>query len=67
MFRVAPPFLAQQWKINCYLQFVGTQSIGRSHPLNGDEGTITEYGGVRVTERPLVDVFGLHFDCCVGY
>lgn len=39
----------------------------RFHPLDGDEGTITEYGSVRVTEWPLVDVFVLHPDCCVEY
>lgn len=41
--------------------------LRRSHPLNGDEGTITEYGSVRVTEWPLVDVFVLHPHCCVEY
>lgn len=62
------PFLSQQRKINFHLQFVGTQSIAyRSRPLSGDEGTITEYGSVRVTEWPLVDVFVLHPNCCVEY
>lgn len=43
-------FLKGREKINGYLQFVETQSIPRgSYPLNGDEGTITEYGHFRVT------------------
>lgn len=59
-------------EINGYLQFVETQSIlCGSYPLNGDEGTMTEYGHFRVTADlgrwPLVEVFVLDPDCCVVY
>lgn len=65
-------FLQRRGKINGYLQFVETQSIlCGSYPLNGDEGTITEYGHFRVTadfERwPLVEVFVLDPECCAVY
>lgn len=39
--------------------------------LNGDEGTMTEYGHFRVTADlgrwPLVEVFVLDLDCCAMY
>lgn len=59
-------------KINGYLQFVDTQSIlCGSYPLNGDEGTIQEYGHFRVTADlgrwPQVEVFVLDPERCVGY
>ena len=59
-------------KINGYLQFVDTQSIlCGSYPLNGDEGTIPEYGHFRVTADlgrwPQVEVFVLDPERCVVY
>lgn len=57
-------FLKGEGKINGYLYFVETQSIlCGSYPLNGDEGTIMEYGHFTVTADsrcwPVVEVFVL--------
>lgn len=57
-------FLKGEGKINGYLYFVETQSIlCESYPLNGDEGTIMEYGHSTVTAElgcwPVVQVFVL--------